>query len=228
MTRPGLLAASLAVAVSLALPPRATAQPSGGEDGIAGLLDRLQAAIVAGRSADYMALLADGASGRDAAAFANPIFRPGVTRATVRERDRAPLQGAVEGEGYRLLVEALVERGRAGTIYTWRFEVRRGQQDETLWFIASQEQVSSLDGLYQLQLDTSRPFVARNLTIAAIDFSLTLPRGRVFVAETNAGVTGMVLVGKGTVRFAPAPAAERRQVRIFTGSETLEQPFDVA
>lgn len=229
MTRPGLLAtACLAVTMALGAPVRPRAQAPADPDGVAQLLEQIEKALLGGRAADYVSLLAAGASTEAASQFVDPLFKPGITRATLRERDRVPLGGAVAGEGYRVLVEALVERGRAGTIFTWRFDVRRSLEDASRWFIAGQEQISSLDGLYHLQLDRSRPFVARDLTIAAIDFSLTLPRGRAFVAETDAGVTGMVLVGKGTMRFAPAPAAERRQVRIFAGSETLEQPFDLA
>jgi hypothetical protein len=216
----------LAAALGLVFPVHPTAQPE--DDGIARLLGQMEQALLAGRAADYVALVAPSAPQPEAVAFAEPNFVPGITRATLRERDRIPLQGAVAGEGYRVLVEALLEQGRAAKIVTWRFEVRRSPDQPDRWFVTGQEQVASLDGLYQLRLDTARQFAARGLTIAAIDFTLTLPRGQAFVAETNAGVTALVLMGRGTMRFAPAPAAERTQVRIFSGSETLEQPFDAA
>jgi hypothetical protein len=228
MVRSRLLAACVA-AVALGASLRPLAQvPAERDDGVPALLNRIQAALEAGRPDDYLSLLAAGVPREPAERFAAALFKPGITRATLRERDRVPLTGSVAGEGYRVLVEALVERGRAGSIHTWRLDVRRSLDEADRWYIAGQEQTSSLDGIYQLQLDTSRQFAARDLTIAAIDFSLTLPRGRAFVAETSAGVTGLVLVGKGTVRFAPTPAAERRQVRIFSGSDTLEQQFELA
>jgi hypothetical protein len=228
MTRAGLLVACLAAILATGSAERPRAQEAAAADGITALLDQIQRALVSGRPDDYAALLATGASQSEASAFAAPLFKPGVTRATLRERDRVPLTGAVAGQGYRVLVEALVERGRAATIFTWQFDVRRSLDDPNRWFIGRQEQISSLDGLFQLRLDTSRQFVARDLTIAAIDFSLTLPRGHAFVAETDAGVTCLVLVGNGTMRFAPTPAAERRQVRVFSGEESLEQSFDLA
>ncbi len=206
----------------------AEAQPAPPEDGVAIVLERVEKALLDGKVEGYLALVAPGANAEAAADFATPVFRPGVTRATVVERDRQPLQGAVEGEGYRLLVEALIERGRSGRIVTWRLDVRRARGDESRWFISGQEQVSSLDGLYQLQLDPSRQFAARDLTITSIDFSLSLPKGRAYAAETDEGVTALVLIGKGTMRFSPAPAAERRQVRIFAGQETLQAPFSAA
>jgi hypothetical protein len=198
------------------------------DDGIAGVLQRIEKALLDGKPDGYVALVAPGANAEAATSFAQPLFKPGVTKATVRERDRQPLQGAVEGEGYRLLVEALIERGRAGRIVTWRLDLRRSREDDARWFISGQEQVSSLDGLYQLQLDSSRQFAARDLTITSIDFSLSMPKGRAYVAETDAGVAALILIGKGTMRFSPGPAAERRQVRIFGGDETLVSPFRAA
>lgn len=198
------------------------------QDGITSLLEQVQNALLEGAPAKFMALVAPGANSEAAEQFARQMFVAGVTEVTLRERDRQPLQGAVAGEGFRLLVEALIERGRAGRLVTWRLEVRRGRDDETRWYVVGQEQISSLDGLYRLQLDRERRFAARDLTITSIDFALRLPKGHVFVAETEAGVTAMLLVGKGTMRFAPGPAAERLQVRTFAGSEILEVSFDAA
>ncbi len=204
------------------------AQPVPETDGTGLVLEQIEKALLRGNPDDYLALVAPGANSEAAYAFAKPLFVSGITRVTVRERDRQPLVGAVAGEGYRMLVEALIERGRSGRIVTWRFDVRRSRESEQRWFITGQEQIASLDGLYQLQLESLRPFAARDLTITSIDFSLTLPKGRAYVAETPAGVTALVLIGKGTLRFSPGPAAERRQVRIFAGSETLQASFDTA
>ena len=38
----------------------------------------------------------------------------------------------------------------------------------------------------------------------------------------------MVLVGRGDMQFAPTPAAERGQLRIFSGRETLDAAFETA
>ena len=221
--------AILVLALAAFLPAGlSAAQNAPAADGLGTLLAQIERALVAGTPDAYRALLATGADAKAARAFAESVFRPGVTRATLRERDRIPLPGAVEGEGYRLLVEALIERGRAGRVVTWRFDVRRSLENADRWFIAGQEQISSIEGLYRLKLDTSRAFEAHDLTISAIDYTLKLPKGSVFVAESDAGVTVLVLVGRGMMQFSPGPAAERRQVRIFCGSDTLETPFDTA
>jgi hypothetical protein len=224
--RAGAYAFALVTALGLFVP--ASAQPVPESDGIARVLAEIEKGLLEGNPDRFLALVTPGASIEAASEFARPLFVPGITNVTIKERDRLPLSGTVAGEGYRLLVEALLERGRAGRIVTWRLDVRRARDEETRWFISAQEQVSSLDGLHQLQLDENRPFAARDLTITSIDYSIHLPKGHVFVAETGAGVTALVLAGKGTMRFSPAPAAERRQVRIFAGSETLEASFDLA
>lgn len=223
--RCAILVLALAAFLPASLPAAQNAPPA---DGIGVLLSQIEQALVAGNPEAYRDLLATGTDAAAARAFAQAVFRPGITKATLRERDRVPLTGAVEGEGYRLLVEALVERGRAGRVVTWRFDVRRSLDNPDKWFIASQEQLSSIEGLYRLKLDTSRAFAAHDLTISAIDYTLKLPRGSVFVAESDAGVTVLLLVGRGALHFSPGPAAERRQVRIFCGSDTLDSPFDTA
>ena len=57
---------------------------------------------------------------------------------------------------------------------------------------------------------------------------MTLESGSVFLAPTEAGLTGLVLLGRGEMRFHPRLDTERVQVKIFCGSETLVARFDAA
>src|SRR6185295_16670623 len=76
--------------------------------------------------------------------------------------------------------------------------------------------------------NATKAFAARNLKIAVEDLDLTLPEGSVFVGDIDLGVTALVLIGRGTLNFHPAPAVEKGQVKIFCGSESLDTRFDVA
>ena len=67
-----------------------------------------------------------------------------------------------------------------------------------------------------------------NLTVQATDLTLEMPSGSAFVAETADGPTAVVLLGRGRMRFAPPDAAERTQVRIFSGEDALATDFDAA
>ncbi|HWP99349.1 MAG TPA: M1 family aminopeptidase [Vicinamibacterales bacterium] len=219
--------AAVLLLAALLGPSAAQTQPAP-PDGIAVLLERLEQALRSGSPEAYVSLVAPVADLDAARRFIAPVAQPGTTAVTLRERDRQPLVGALPGEGYQLLVEGFLERGSTGRIVTWQLDVRRGRGADAAWFIVGQRQISLVEGLYRLSLDTSRAFAARDLTITSIDLTLTLASGQVFVAETPAGPTALVLAGRGTMRFTPGPAAERGQVRLFAGAEVLETPFDLA
>ena len=74
----------------------------------------------------------------------------------------------------------------------------------------------------------ARQFAARDFVVRAEDLELTLHDGSIFPVETPQGIAALVLIGRGTMRFTPAPAAEQTQVRIFSGSTTLESRFETA
>jgi hypothetical protein len=232
----GIRHGSLAFAALLLVwcAPRAAAQPSEADDSLQALSGRLEQALVSGDPASYLALVAPGSEHESARKFADSMFNPGVTRAALRERDRLPLPGAPDGQAYRVLFEAFLERGRAARIATWQLDIIRTQKpagagvDTSAWLIVGAQQLSSVDGLHRLMLDPAKQFAAKNLVITAQDFTLELPTGNVFVADTPDGTTVMILRGNGIMRFEPGPAAERGQVRIFAGSETLTSQFEAA
>ena len=62
--------------------------------------------------------------------------------------------------------------------------------------------------------------------VSTEDFQLTLAEGAVFPVEGEEGITGLVLIGRGEMRFSPTPATERGQLRIFAGAETMVTPFE--
>ena len=50
---------------------------------------------------------------------------------------------------------------------------------------------------------------------------LQLSEGTVFRVECDDGVTGLILIGRGLMTFSPTAAAERGQLRLFSGNDTL-------
>jgi hypothetical protein len=215
--------------VSLAAPAPAQAPA---RDGVSMLLGRLEQVIRAGDPAGFQSLLSQSADPRRAREFANQTIGSRVTGVVIRERDRMELPGTLPGDGYQLLVEVFVEFGQRARLSTWRLDVRRrggsmpGAPDE--WGIADQQSLTSLQGLYRLSLNSAKQFAARDFAVTAEDLQLTLESGSVFVAETDSGATALVLVGRGSMSFAPTPKVERGQVRLFAGSESLDAPFDIA
>jgi Peptidase family M1 domain len=197
-------------------------------DGVTVLLRRFEQAIQNADAGAHLALLADSADRTRATNFAGTELLPGATRVVIQERDRQPLPGTLPDNGYRLMVDAFAEYGGRARIATWLIDVKRvgtaGSAQE--WAIADEERISSVESLYRLALTTTKQFTARDLKVTVEDLDLTLPDGSVFVVEIDQGITGLILIGNGTLRFRPTPQTEQGQVKIFCGSETLEARFD--
>jgi hypothetical protein len=190
------------------------------------LLDRVEKAVQSGDGGAYSDLLSPTASTVRAANFTALEFRPGATRVVVQERDRQALRGTLSGNGYRLVVDAFIEFGTSARIATWQLDVRKIDASE--WRVGDQERVSGVDRLYRLSINPERQFDAREFRIKAEDFDLTLVEGTVFTIDTEQGITGLILLGRGEMRFAPTPDTEKGQVRIFAGTDALESRFDAA
>jgi hypothetical protein len=224
-----LLLAVLLAGVSASPAPRPSLQEP--DVPLEGFLAALERALRAPTPESLRSLLLV-ADPREADAIVRQILDPEATRVTVKVRDRRHLSGALPGEGYSLWAEMLVERGRAGRIATWRIDVRltRGRGEPAgegrVWRVVGAEPVATLDGLYRLALTPTKQFAVRNLVVQSVDLRLEVPHGDAFVAETEQGITALVVRGRGEMRFAPAPEAERAQVRIFAGAEPLVAAFD--
>ena len=207
-----------------------TPAPAAVADGVAVLLSRIEKILQGGNPEGFDALFSSSASTEPLRNFATDLVSAGTTRAVVRERDRSPLDGTLPGDGYRLVVDLFTETERTSRIVTARLDVRRAHRagSDAEWRIAGAERLSTVEGLHRLTVNATRQFDARNLTITAEDLKLVLEQGTVFTVESADGVTGLVLFGRGELQFLPTPEAERGQVRIFSGNDTLNAQFDTA
>ncbi|MCA1584825.1 MAG: hypothetical protein LC791_08655, partial [Acidobacteria bacterium] len=205
--------------------------PSDEDVSILSFLQAVETALSTSSREAWLALHSSAADRDQAIEFFDAVAPQGVTRAIIRERDRAALPGTLPGDGYRLVAEVFLETGPRGRIATWRLDIRRprhGETDRQPWRIVSGDRLSSVEGLHRLALQPEKQFSAQDLTIRAVDFELRLPQGDVFVAETVEGVTALVLLGEGIMSFAPEPKEERGQLRIFAGTDAIETPFGAA
>jgi hypothetical protein len=216
---------TLLAAPAFARQPAATQSP---EDlSIQAFVQALETAISTTERERWIALLSANNDRQNAVAFFDSFVPQVVTRAVVYERDRAPLSGALPGEGFQLIVDTFIETDARGRIYTLSLDVRRPRdsEDRQPWRIVAQETLSAIEGLHRLGLNVERQYAAKNLVLRSVDLELRLPAGELFVAETDEGVTGVVMLGDGIMSFTPAPAEERGQVRLFAGSDSIETAF---
>ena len=208
------------------------ARPLDDEDlTIQAFLQAVETSISTMERGRWIDLLSPTADKDQALEFFEAMVPQGITRVVVKERDRTALQGALPGEGYRLVVEVFMETGPRGRIATWRLDIRRPRGEDIgrqPWRILTEDRLASIEGLHRLSLQPERQYAAKNLILKSVDFELRMPSGDVFVAETPEGVTAIVLLGDGTMVFQPGPKEEKGQLKLFAGTEALETPFTTA
>jgi len=221
-------AALLACVLAWTAPAWAQPAPAPAPDPVTTLLKRAEQILNSGDRAAFPSLFS-GLSDEQINQHAFDLFMPGAVRTVVHERDRTDLEGAPPGDGYRVVVELFVETPRRAKIVTAGLDIRRPPGgDLNSWRIVRTEGVASVEGLFRLRLITTTQFAARNLEIRAEDLLITLQEGTVFQIDTEEGITGVILLGRGEMRFSPTPETERGQLRIFSGNETLTTPFEAA
>jgi hypothetical protein len=217
----------------------ASAQPAGAPDPeellLARTLQRIETALLSSDKAAWLSLISTNADAGAAGEFFDAAVPRGVTRVVVHERDRQPLDGALPGDGHRLIVEVFIESGARGQLATWRLDLRRPTgatadtvDGETPWKIVAHDRLQQVDVLHRLALNRERMFQAQNFVLRSVDYELRLATGSVFVADTAEGITALVLLGDGLMSFQPTPKTERGQVRLFAGDDKVESRFDAA
>ena len=215
------------LALVLALPHAAAAQAASPPDPITTLLRNVERTMNAADRqafATYFQLPTVLVQG-----YIADLFVPGAIRSVIRERDRSPLEAVPPGQGFRVVVEFFVETSGRARLLTASLDLKRPPDGDTdSWRVVNAEGLTSIQGIYKLRLQKTVQYAARNFEITAEDLSLTLTDGTVFVVECDEGVTGLVLVGRGEMRFSPKPSSEKGQLRLYAGSETLVTPFEDA
>ena len=173
------------------------------DQSVRALLQHLEEIVQQGDSAGFRALLAEAMDPGEADEFVATELRPGATRAVIRERGRDQLPGAPQGAAFRLIVDAFVESGDRARVATWRLDLKK--TDEAEWRVTGQKRLSGIDNIHRLSVNRTKQFSASNFTLRAEDLELTLTDGSVFVIDIEEGVTGLVLLGRGNMRFRPTP-----------------------
>ena len=183
MIRSATLRWVFVVVATAAAPASLLAQ--GAQDPVAALTAQLEDAVRRGDARVLAPLLSLQADEDAIGRFANGWLRPGATRVTLKERDRARLPDG----GTRLMLDAFIQTGRQARVGTWQVDAR---EEPVAWRITAIKALGSIEGLNRLELDASRQFDAQNLHVTAEDFELVLPRGAVFVAGGRARAGSVV------------------------------------
>jgi len=221
----GCLAIAALLSLMTAVDVRAQQAPAPEPDDVQRLLVRVEQLLESGDVFGYLDLVSGNANRARAIDFSRSEIQTGATRAVVKERDRIPFGSTTSPDGYRLFVDVFVEFGQRAREASWRVDVQRVAG---VWQIFDAERVSGVERMYKIALDGAQQYTASNFTVSVEDLDVVLETGRVFLVSSDAGSTGVVMLGRGEMRFHPEPATEKTQVKIFCGSEALVTPFAAA
>lgn len=198
-----------------------TQTPPAPTDGVTRLLLDLERALSLGRVEDFRAVAAPTIPQTAVSQFAFAVTAAPAARAVVRERLRRPA-----GPGYDVVADVLISGDMQGRAATWLIAAIPDAAVAGQFKVADLRELSAVDGLLKLRLDSSRQFVVKNLSIDAPDLALTLSSGSAFVAMSPNGITGLVLRGKGELHFSPPDPAEQLQLRIFSHRSDFKTDID--
>jgi hypothetical protein len=216
-----------ALTLSLMVAP-AAAQDGG--DGIGALLNRLEQVLPVGDPSTLRPLLSPNVAPGVIDTFAPRLLGTPFRRVVVHEREREPLDGALPGDGFRLTADLLLESARTARIVTARLDVRRAPGDTApgAWRLVSAQVVTLVEGLHRLEPSAEAQFAVQDLAVRSEDLVLTFAQGTAVPVQSDLGLAGLVIVGSGQMTFTPRPIAERGQVQLFSGADTLTAPLEAA
>jgi hypothetical protein len=211
--RPATLVAALLCAVL----PAGGARPATPEAGAAAFLGRLEAVWQARDVPAWLALW-------DFASPEQKALEEEVLRATFGSDETAlaflrrpsPAEGATRFDADVQVFEAREPRARVA-YWRLRVESRAGR-----WALVERQDAGQIDGLVHLSLGPAA-WRARGVSLRLEDFELRMEEGTLFSTPEALGPTGFAFVGRGRVRFSPAPPAEREQLRQFSGGTSIDR-----
>ena len=87
---------------------------------------------------------------------------------------------------------------------------------------SARQEAGQVDGLVHLSLGATA-WRARGVSLRLEDFELRMEDGTLFSTPEDLGPTAFAFVGRGRVRFSPAPPAEREQLRQFSGADAIDR-----
>jgi hypothetical protein len=195
--------------------------PAAGDLGARELLQRLESAWRARDVKAYLALweFATVDAYEEERQYAEQAFAAEESQLQI---DVPPLEPGREGVAVNLDVFSITEpRGR---VDQWLLSLVRRANG---WTIVSKQSIGTIDGLVHLSLDPAG-FNAAGLALRFEDFELAMHDGSLFLSPAQLGPTLLVFVGRGEVRFRPAPEAEREQLRQFCGRPELVERIESA
>ncbi|MBM3776949.1 MAG: M1 family metallopeptidase [Acidimicrobiia bacterium] len=199
------------------------------DEGVARLLRQIGQVVAEGDRAEFADLVSPYAAPALRSEYEGRLFGGEAGPTSVRERTREHHYGSLPGDGYSLVIDVFTATPHTARIFTSTLDVRRASGNTAVdaWSIVSARTLTVVEGLHRLVLSDT-PYTASGLTLTAPDLALDLGESVAYLVTSAQGPAGMIVLGRGEMRFTPGPQTERDQVRLLAGDEALSVGFDAA
>jgi Peptidase family M1 domain len=209
--------AALAAAFLCTLLPGGRARSAAADADVAAFVGRVEAAWKARDVAAWLGLW-EFADAEQRAFEEDAVRRSFASDETTLTflRPPSPPEGAAR---FDAVVQVFEAHEPLAAVAYWRL---RAEKRAGGWALVDRQDSGQIDGLVHLSLAPSA-WRARGVSLRLEDFELRMEDGTLFSTPDAVGPTAFAFVGRGRVRFSPAPAAEREQLRQFSGVTAVDR-----
>jgi hypothetical protein len=138
-------------------------------DPVTPLLGQFEQALNGGDRSAMAAVFAANFPAERLDQYRSTLLMPGSVKTTLRERDRAQLEGAPPGDGYSLVVEFFIETLGRARILTAAMDMRRPSGGGLAsWRFVGAESLTFVEGLYKLGLGQAINVSSANIEQASL------------------------------------------------------------
>lgn len=125
-----------------------------------------------------------------------------------------------ENEGnYRIFAQALFENSFSVLIHIWHFNcVRR----DGGWVISDKTVTSHVSSLYKMAIPNGRVERVKSFHVTHRDIDIQFENSLVFFDNLPGLETGIIVFGRGRIRYAPSVDREKHQLELALGKDRLE------
>ena len=129
-----------------------------------------------------------------------------------------------EGEGRaRVFVQAFYQNAISALLESWTLALERRNE---AWTVVEKGITGNRTTLYKVRLPAERSARAKRVEVSHEDIRFAFSDAAVFYDNIPGIETALVIVGRGTVRFAPSDPNERHQLELLYKKDVIEDEVD--
>ena len=124
-----------------------------------------------------------------------------------------------------IYLQAMFQNSYSVIIETWHLILRRM---EDLWQIQKKNIIGNISSLYMIQIPSTRSEKVTSIEIEHEDITLKFKNALLFYDNIPQLETGLIIIGKGEVRFSPSNPVEQHQLNLLYGKDFIKDELTYA